>query len=188
MTKPSEVVSLVGFFVLMMLAFAACGVDLSESTAKLLVPDDDDFRSQWMFEPVDGPDNHAVFSHWDPSYNPDIDLSLTITGYQVSDPAAWSGRHSTEDDATHVAFVGIVADSLNEAGTDNCTSLDGEPQILSCTYDVGRDTPLTILSRVVDSASGRTVIFVPGPPLAGERYLRGSFSEYDPADAKQWLR
>lgn len=159
----------------------SCAPDLSESTAVLLVPADETYRSQWQFEPVDGADNFHVFVHWSASFNPDVDRSLTLVAYQVSDVDEWRGADAETEQ---------TADALRAHAAGGCNDVvEAELDVLSCAYDLGPAEQLVITSRAFDTSTGPAIILVPGDDVSrAVRYLVGDFDEFAPSQAAAFVR
>ena len=85
--------------------------DFDASSAAVLVPVDDRFLDQWFFSVDDGPNNYTARAHWDPSFNPDIDRSLTVESYQINQLDSWTGEGPAETDLGAQAFVNAITDA-----------------------------------------------------------------------------
>ena len=155
--------------------------DFEASTAPVLVPADERFLSQWFFTIDDGPDNYTARAHWDPSFNPDIDRTLTVESYQVNQLDSWTGEVPAETDLGARAFVNAITD----AGTDpeTCEQISADPAVHLCEYDEGRVDPLLIQVR----SFGTTTMLVFGDSPGARDYIAGEFRVLDPLDAAQWF-
>ena len=178
--------------VITLMLTVACGADpgqlASDSTTDVMVPDDPRFADSWEFTLQEGPDNYTVRSNWDPSYNPNIDSSLVVTGFQIGDPATWTGAVDAENGASQAAFVDVLTDSVGvgQLGVP-CSVVTTDPQIVSCTYDVDQADPLPLLVRRFTTDTGEITMVIIGTS-AGVDYLSGSFTPYPVSEAaERWL-
>jgi len=156
----------------------------------LLIPTDEVYASQWLFEPVDGPNNYQFFVHWSPEFDPEIDRSLTLVGYQVNDLESFTGADAANQ-LTADALVTHAERALGEVdfdATSDCDSFGSLEGTLVCPYGVGQPEPLVIMSRTVTTSIGEAVLLVPGVPDSAEPYLSGQFEETAPTDASKLLR
>jgi hypothetical protein len=172
---------------------AGCGPNPGEladdSTTDVLVPDDPRFAESFEFTLQEGPDNYSVRSNWYPNYNPNIDASLAITGFQIGDPTSWTGALDTETEAAQEAMVDVLTDSLGagQLGAP-CDVVTADPQIVSCSYDVGQVDPLPLLVRRFTTDTGEVTMVIHGGTDAGIDYLTGSFTPYPISEAaERWL-
>ncbi|HWM18348.1 MAG TPA: hypothetical protein VNO51_01580 [Ilumatobacteraceae bacterium] len=160
----------------------------TDSTTDVLVPDDPRFADSWEFTLEEGPDNYTVRSNWDPSYNPDLDRTSVVTGFQIGDPAAWTGAVDAEDEASQAAFVDVLTDSAAPGPGGPCSIAKADPRIVSCSYDVGQVDSLPLLVRRFTTDTGDTTMIIFGATAAAMDYLTGSFTAYPVADAaERWL-
>jgi hypothetical protein len=171
---------------------AGCGPDPSEladdSTTDVLVPDDPRFAESWEFTLQEGPDNYSVRSNWYPNYNPDIDASLAITGFQIGDPTSWTGALDTETEAAQKAMVDVLTDSAAPGQAGPCETTTNDPMVVSCRYDVGQVDPLPLLVRRFTTDAGEVTMVIHGGTDAAIDYLSGSFTPYPISEAaERWL-
>jgi len=169
---------------------ASCTPSLNNSTAVLLVPSDETYASQFQFELIDGDNNYQFFVHWSPEFDPDVDPSLTLVGYQISDLDSWTGEADAEDELTASALVTHAQRALgdsNDIGPD-CSSLSSLQGALVCLYEVGQPERLTVMSRTFATSTGPAALIVPGPVDPNRDYLAGDFDEVLPAEVPQLVR
>lgn len=163
--------------------------DLAKSsTTDVLVPDDPRFADSFEFTLEESPDNYTVRSNWDPEFNPDIDPSSAVTGFQIGDPTTWTGEVDAENDAQRAAFVAVLDDARTPGPGTPCDVAVVEPRVIACSYDVGQVDPLPLLVRFfADDTRELTVVIVgsSGPSLD---YLSGDFTAH-PIDVAvdRWL-
>jgi hypothetical protein len=171
----------------------ACGPDpaqlANDSTSDVLVPDDPRFADSWEFTLQEGPDNYSVRSNWYPNYNPNIDASLAVTGFQIGDPTTWTGTIDTETEAAQKAMVDVLTDSADAGRLGApCSVVTADPQIVSCIYDVGQVDPLPLLVRRFTTDTGEVTMVILGGTDAGLDYLSGPFTAYPISEAaERWL-
>jgi hypothetical protein len=159
----------------------------NDSTSDVLVPDDPRFAGSWEFTLQERPDNYTFRSNWDPSYNPDVDLSLVVTGFQIGDPATWTGAVDAENDAQQAAFVDVLTDSTAPGQGGPCEIANADPKVISCRYDVGQVDPLPLLVRRFSTKTGEVTMVVIATGAAID-YVSGSFTAYAVAEAAEsWL-
>jgi hypothetical protein len=171
---------------------AGCGPDPGElaedSTTEVLVPDDPRFAESFEFTLQEGPDNYSVRSNWYPNYNPNIDTSLTITGFQIGDPTSWTGALDTETEAAQEAMVDVLTDSAAPGQESPCQMTTTDPEVVSCSYDVGQVDPLPLLVRRFTTDTGEVTMVILGGTDAALEYLSGSFTPYPISEAaERWL-
>jgi len=155
--------------------------DFEASTASVLVPTDERFLSQWFFTVDDGPNNYTARAHWDPSFNPDIDRSLTVESYQINELDSWTGEGPAETDLGAQAFVNAITDARTDQPA--CEQVSVEPVIHECEYDEGRVEPIRLQVRSFDEAT----MLVFGDSPAALDYIAGEFRTLDPLAAAQWF-
>jgi hypothetical protein len=170
---------------------AGCGPDpvqlANDSTTDVLVPDDPRFADAWEFTLQEGPDNYTVRSNWDPNFNPDIDTTLAVTGFQIGDPSTWTGAVDAENEAAQAASVDVLTDSATP-GQGPCEIANADPEVITCSYDVGRVDPLPFLVRRFTADTGEVAMVVFGGTDAAMDYLSGSFTPYPISEAAEhWL-
>ena len=158
------------------------------SSTDLLVPDDPRFADSFEFTLQEAPDNYTVRSNWDPAFNPDIDPALAVTGFQIGDPTSWTGKVDAENDAQQAAFRSVLDDSrVTEAGGP-CAIATADPEVITCTYDVGQVDPLPLLVRRFPGKSGDITMVVLGATGAALEFVSGTFTRYAIDEAvDRWL-
>jgi len=171
---------------------AGCGPGAEElaedSTTDVLVPDDPRFADSFEFTLQEGPDNYSVRSNWYPNYNPEIDTTLTITGFQIGDSTTWTGALDTETEAAQQAMVDVLTDSAAPDDAGPCEVRTDDPMVVSCSYDVGQVDPLPLLVRHFTTDTGEVTMVILGGTDAGIEYLSGSFTPYPISEAaERWL-
>lgn len=146
------------------------------STADVLVPTDERFLDSWSFTVDDSADNYTFRSNWSPSFDPDIDPDLLVVGYQVNDPATWSGGSETGTaEADRAAIVAAVDDSASPGPDGPCTLLDPSIDLVACSYDTGGpDGPLALTVRRFPETG--SVVIVVTDNAAAVDYLSGQFT------------
>ncbi|HET7846030.1 MAG TPA: hypothetical protein VFL72_00945 [Acidimicrobiia bacterium] len=171
---------------------AGCGPDPEElaedSTTDVLVPDDPRFADSFEFTLQEGPDNYSVRSNWYPNYNPEVDATLAITGFQIGDPTTWTGALDTETKAAQAAMVAVLTDSTAPDEGGPCEVTTDDPMVVSCSYDVGQADPLPLLVRRFTTDTGEVTMVILGGTEAAIDYLSGSFTPYPISEAAdRWL-
>lgn len=163
--------------------------DLAErSTADVLVPTDRRFLDSWTFAVDDSADNYTFRSNWSPSFDPSIDPDLLVVGYQINDPATWSGGSETgAGEADRAAVVAAVTDATTPGPEGPCTAVDPSIDLVACSYDTGGpDGPLRLTARSFP-ATGSVVIVITDNEAAAD-YLSGQFSVTSFGDAAaSWM-
>lgn len=159
-----------------------------ESTTDLLVPDDPRFANAFEFTLQEAPDNYTIRSNWDPAFNPDVDPALAVTGFQIGDPTSWTGEVDAENDAQQAAFRSVLDDSRIIETDGPCEVASTEPEVITCTYDVGQVDPLPLLVRRFPSPTGDITMVVLGATGAALEFVSGSFTPHAIGEAAdRWL-
>lgn len=160
------------------------------STSPLLVPDDARFSDVWEFTLEEEADNYTFRSNWDPAFNPDIDKSSLVTGFQINDVETWTGEADSENAEFTAAMRGLPADSEPASGADACEPFTEDPEVVRCVYDLGDAGILAALVRRIENESGTTILvaYDDEEGTVTEDFVAGSFTAV-PVDeaADRWL-
>ena len=159
---------------------------VDESTVDLLVPVDERFAATWQFTVNESPDNYSIRSNWSPEFDPAIDPDLLVTGYQVNDPATFSGRADAEDPSLVEALDAVIVDHRSPDTGGPCHTMEADVEVVSCSYD-GNVGAIPLLVRTVRNGSGETLVIVFDGTPGARQFITGEFRPVPVDSADRWL-